>query len=185
MTTVRVAGVALVAASLFLGGCGGAAATHIPSGSGYNPADLAFSQQMIPHHLQTIQLAELAEERSDDAYVRQVAAKLKTKERDDIELMSSWLRSWGAAVPSAPPRKGHTMPGMLTPAQLTALERREGEAFDRLWLSALATHLGSGITMAETVRAGGQHKPTAALVDALIAEQSALIAELGQRVDQE
>ncbi|NUT42453.1 MAG: DUF305 domain-containing protein [Thermoactinospora sp.] len=89
------------------------------------------------------------------------------------------LRGRGAAVPSTVPDGGHTMPGMLSPVQFDVLERREGAGFDRLWKSGLAAHLGSGVRMAETVRAGGQHPPTAAFVETLINEQTDLIGELG------
>ncbi|MFI6484573.1 DUF305 domain-containing protein [Nonomuraea sp. NPDC050663] len=177
MSAVRLAGIVLVLA--LTGACAAAASPPVPSGAGYNPADLAFSQQMIPHHLQTIQLAELAVERSGDGGVRGLATDLIKKEKADIALMSGWLRGWGAAVPSKAPDGGHTMPGMLSPVQFDVLERRDGSGFDRLWKSVLAAHLGSGIRMAETVRAGGQHPPTAAFVETLIAEQTDLIGELG------
>ncbi|MFI6904730.1 DUF305 domain-containing protein [Nonomuraea sp. NPDC050394] len=176
----RTAIVALCLAALACG-CGRAAGAPIASGAGYNTADLAFSQQMIPHHLQTIQVAQLAEKKSGDTYVRRVARELIKKERADIELMSSWLRSWGTAVPSTTPAAGHAMPGMLSPVQITELKRRSGAEFDTLWASLLATHLGSGVRMAETVTARGEHVPTTALARSLIPDQRALIAELGER----
>ncbi|WP_157250294.1 DUF305 domain-containing protein [Nonomuraea typhae] len=169
----------------FTAACGQAAGAPVAAGAGYNPADLAFSQQMIPHHLQTIEVAELAEKKSGDAYVRRVARDLIKKERADVELMSSWLRSWGAAVPSTPPRSGHAMAGMLSSVQITELRRRSGAAFDTMWASLLARHLGSGVRMAESVTAEGEHVPTATLARGLIPEQRALIEELGRRADQE
>ncbi|MFI6291382.1 DUF305 domain-containing protein [Nonomuraea sp. NPDC050790] len=180
MTGARTALIALAALCL-AGGCGQAQGAPIASGAGYNAADLAFSQQMIPHHLQTIQVAELAEKKSGDTYVRRVARDLIKKERADIELMSSWLRSWGTAVPSTPPAAGHAMPGMLSPVQVTELKRRRGAEFDTLWTTLLATHLGSGVRMAETVTAKGVHVPTTTLARSLIPDQRALIAELGRR----
>jgi len=143
----------------------------------YAEADVTFSQDMLHHHRQTIEIAELVADRSKDAYVRELGAKLITGERADIEKMESWLRSWKVPVPEDMDST-HVMPGMLSVRQIAVLEGLSGAEFDRAWLTTLSTHLAAGVTMAETVRTLGTHPPTAELADHLITGQHAQITEI-------
>ncbi|MFC7640366.1 DUF305 domain-containing protein [Streptosporangium lutulentum] len=145
-------------------------------------ADVRFSQEMISHHRQTIQLAELAADRSTDTYVRELAEKIKQSESADIELMSGWLRSWKVEVPAGNDHAAHEMPGMLSATQISSLKRRSGSDFDTLWLGVLGKHLGSGVQMAEIVVALGQHGPTGDLARKMAAEQRARISEITERL---
>ncbi|MEU8244647.1 DUF305 domain-containing protein [Nonomuraea sp. NPDC048916] len=146
-----------------------------------NP-DVQFSQEMIPHHRQTIRIAELVADRTTNAYVRKLGEKLIIDERADIELMESWLRSWQAQVPPEDADYGHAMPGMISAAQISVLEGQSGAEFDRTWLTLLARHLDSGVEMAQAVQTMGTHKPTADLAGKLITEQKATIAEIVKRL---
>ena len=75
---------------LAAGACSASAETQ----AGYNQADVRFNQQMITHHRQTIQLAELAAERGGGDYVRKLAKEIIPNEQADIQKMSGWLTSW-------------------------------------------------------------------------------------------
>jgi uncharacterized protein (DUF305 family) len=145
-------------------------------------ADVRFSQEMISHHWQTIQLAELAADRSTDTYVRELAEKIKQGESADIELMSGWLRSWKVEVPARNDNATHEMPGMLSTTQVSSLKRRSGADFDKLWLGVLGKHLSSGVQMAEIVVALGQHGPTSDLAKKMATDQRAQISEITKRI---
>ncbi len=145
-------------------------------------ADVRFSQEMIPHHRQTIRLAGLVDGRSENPYVRDLAAKIRKHEAADIDLMSGWLRSWQVEVPAEGDHAAHDMPGMLSAAQFSSLEGRSGAAFDKLWLSVLGKHLDSGVQMAQVVIALGRHRPTARLAEKMVTGQRALIAEIGKKL---
>ncbi|MFG3437600.1 DUF305 domain-containing protein [Nonomuraea sp. NPDC047897] len=147
----------------------------------YLEEDVQFSLQMIPHHRQTIELAELTDGRTSNAYVRRLSADLVADEQADITLMTSWLTSWNVDPP--PERTGgHDMPGMLGPVQIAELKRRSGGAFDRMWLTWLAKHLDSGVRMAESVQGKGLHGPTAELAGKIIKNQRELIGEIVKQV---
>ncbi|GAA4195024.1 DUF305 domain-containing protein [Streptosporangium oxazolinicum] len=145
-------------------------------------ADVRFSQEMIPHHRQTIQLADLVAGRSENPYVRDLAAKIKKKESADIDLMSGWLRSWKVEVPAEGDHAAHNMPGMLSATQLSSLEGRSGASFDKLWLSVLGKHLNSGVQMAKVAIALGRHRPTTQLAEKMVSEQRAQITEIGKKL---
>ncbi|MFG1941514.1 DUF305 domain-containing protein [Nonomuraea sp. NPDC048826] len=143
-------------------------------------ADIRFSQEMIPHHRQTIQLAELAEDRAHNLYVHDLGVRLIAVERADIEKMTAWLRAWKRQVPPDDAKAAHAMPGMLSAEQIEVLKGLSGAEFDKSWLTVLSRHLAAGIEMAESVLEKGTHEPTLRLARETITSQRATIAEIAQ-----
>ncbi|KZB85219.1 DUF305 domain-containing protein [Amycolatopsis regifaucium] len=164
-----------------LAGCSTAtgAATAAP---GANQADITFSQQMVPHHQQSIQVANLAPERSASEFVKSVAAKIVKAEAAEVQTMTGWLQSWNAAVLPAAGHAGHSMPGMITSGQVAALQNLAGDEFDRTWLPLMAEHLRNGVTMAKTVLSSGEHPETKALAQEIVENQTAAIDEITARI---
>ncbi len=171
MRSRLIATMAVVA--LALAGCGSsdAAAPKAPAGGEHNEADTQFSLMMIPHHKQTIQIADLATKRGSAEPVKVVAAEIMSAEERDIQQMSGWLKGWGVPVPSADEHKGMDMPGMLTDKDIKSLETAQGAAFDKLFLPMVAKHLENGVTMAKDVLKSGQHAETKALANKIVKEQ--------------
>ncbi|WP_169789073.1 DUF305 domain-containing protein [Nonomuraea candida] len=155
---------ALLGLLLAVAGCSAAA----DSNAAHGEADVAFSTDMIRHHQQTIDLAEAAQGRATSAYVRELSARLPARERADITMMESWLRSWGEPVPMGAPAKVD-LPG-------------EGPDFDRAWLTALSEHLHHGLLMAETVRKSGRHGPTLELAEKIIREQGVTQQKIAEQL---
>lgn len=153
------------------------------SGSGANPTDVRFSQQMIPHHRQSIQLATLASQRSTSEFVKTTATEITTAETAEIELMSGWLKSWNVDVP-ADSQAVHSMPGMLSAAEISVLQKSSGKAFDQQWLVTMAKHLRSGVQMATTALATGQHAPSKTLAQGIVTGQTARITAIDGTVAQ-
>ncbi|ONI80069.1 DUF305 domain-containing protein [Saccharothrix sp. ALI-22-I] len=169
-----------------LAGCGVAGGGTTPvaqTGSGASETDVRFSQQMIPHHQQSIQLAKLASQRSTGEFVKTTATEITTAETEEIELMSGWLQSWNVDVPAAG-TAGHSMHGMLSAAEISLLENASGADFDRQWLVTMAKHLRSGVEMAKTALATGQHAPTKTLAQEIVTGQGARIAAIDGRIAQ-
>ncbi len=79
---------------------GGVSASGMSSGmdAGHNDADIAFAQQMIPHHLGAVQMADLAPTRATSQGVKDLAIKIKAAQAPEIDQMTSWLKVWGADV---------------------------------------------------------------------------------------
>ena len=65
----------------------------------YSPADAQFMQDMIPHHHQALQMAELAADRTNRQELIDVAGRIDVSQRDEIEFMQQWLRDRGEQVP--------------------------------------------------------------------------------------
>ncbi|AUI62308.1 DUF305 domain-containing protein [Amycolatopsis sp. BJA-103] len=163
-----------------LAGCSTAtgAAPAAPNAPGANQADITFSQQMVPHHQQSIQVANLASERSASEYVKATAAKIIKAESAEVQTMTGWLQSWNAAVLPAAGHAGHSMPGMITAGQVASLQNLTGAEFDKTWLPLMAEHLRNGVTMAKTVLSSGEHAETKALAQEIVENQTAAIDEI-------
>ena len=67
-----------------------------------------------------------------------------------------------APVPAAPTATHATMPGMLTPTQMRALDAARGEEFDRLFLSGMIHHHQGAVAMVKELLAtpGGAQDPS-------------------------
>lgn len=142
-------------------GAAAGAATPRPDSSRhpYTAADVAFMSGMIGHHAQAIVMSRLAPANGASAPVRTLAERIINAQEDEIVLMRQWLRDRGQPVPDPGAMSSHmdhaqhaaTMPGMLTPAQLTQLESARGAEFDRLFLSLMIQHHRGAMAMVQAL----------------------------------
>ena len=167
---------AALAASLGLAGCAadsgstggstmpmnhssGPASSMMPDASaGHNPADIAFSQMLIPHHAQAVQMARLADEHAQDKRVRTLAERIGAGQAPEIQTMAAWLKQRDMEVPragEAPGKYDHSkhghnaMMGMLTPAEMRRLAAARGTEFDRLFLRGMIHHHRGAVAMSQ------------------------------------
>lgn len=171
-------------ASVVLAACGSSNDDPTAAGSSgdHNAADVKFAQDMIPHHGQAIEMAQMAADRAAAPEVEALAARIEQAQDPEIETMSGWLRSWGEDVPSAGmDHGGHssmTMPGMMSSEDMAELMARSGAAFDRAFLTMMTEHHRGAIEMARTERADGRHGPAKELAGKIIKDQQAEIDEM-------
>jgi uncharacterized protein (DUF305 family) len=114
----------------------------------HSPDDVKFMQDMIPHHRQAMEMAELVADRTNRPEIIDVAGRITVSQRDEI-----WLRSRGERVPIPTAYDAmhteHKMAGMATPRQLEELAKSEGTEFDRMFLRLMITHHEGAVTMVE------------------------------------
>jgi uncharacterized protein (DUF305 family) len=180
--TATIAGLAL---ALTLGAC----ATQPPSSDAsahsssaapeeallFNDQDVMFASMMVPHHEQAVDMAEMVLAKADlDSAVTDLAERIRDAQAPEIELMNSWLESWGASSGHSG-HAGHGMAGMLSAEQLAALEDAEGPKASRLFLDGMIAHHQGAVAMAETEVDGGQAPDAIELATKIIADQEAEI----------
>lgn len=142
--------------------------------TGNNAADVSFARQLIPHHLQAVQLAELAQTRAGDPWVRERAEKIRSARDADIRTLKDWLDMWGAE----PLPRGHEMPGMYAEAEVEALAKLSGSRFDKKFVTMMIEHDKGAIRLAGTERAKGAFDGAKALATAVATGLGAEVKEL-------
>ncbi|MBQ0990006.1 DUF305 domain-containing protein [Micromonospora sp. H61] len=158
-----------------------------------NPADVMFAQMMIPHHQQAVQMADLAATRATGPEVKQLAAQIKAAQGPEIDTMTQWLAAWGTPTPtanntgmhhgtspSAMPGMDHSMPGMMTDADMAKLAAATGTKFDKQFLTMMIAHHQGAITMAKDETTNGANADAKALAQQIIDDQQAEIATMNK-----
>ncbi len=184
------------------------ASTNTAASDDHNDADVAFVQQMIPHHQSAIEMADLAPDRAGSQAVKDLAAQIKAAQQPEIELMNSWLDSWDAAMSSgmdggmegdgmttststassASSMSGMDMGGMdsgmdmggMSAGDMAALAAATGAEFDRLFLEQMIVHHQGAVAMADTEISVGSNPDALALAESIRSGQTAEIATMQQ-----
>ncbi|MBM4195363.1 MAG: DUF305 domain-containing protein, partial [Gemmatimonadetes bacterium] len=106
----------------------------IPPGALYTKADVEFMQGMIAHHAQAIVMSRLAEKHGANPQVLKLSQKIDQSQVPEIKIMQEWLKRYNQHAPDTSSWRTMKMAGMLTDAELAALDAARGVEFDRLFL---------------------------------------------------
>jgi uncharacterized protein (DUF305 family) len=156
--------------------------------------DAGFSRDMAVHHLQGVEMANVALERSEDPEVRQLAFDISSTQTNQAGRMQGWLSLWGVLPTGAEAMAwmagdgghGHTMttdglmPGMATEAELAELRSLSGTDFDVEFLRLMIRHHQGGLEMAEYTAENAEVPAVARLAGTIAETQS---AETGTMTD--
>ena len=184
---------AALAAALGLAGCAADSGTNMPMNHGSsgpmssmmpdanadrNQADIMFSQMMIPHHAQAVEMSDIVLAKPDiPAEVTALATRIKDAQAPEIETMTGWLKSWH--VPTmASDHSGHGMSGMVDAEGLSKLKAAQGTEAARLFMEQMIGHHEGAIDMAQQEIGAGKHPGTVQLARDIVTAQEAEIAEM-------
>ncbi len=121
-------------------------------------SDIGFLRDMMTHHEQAIELSLLELSNGVDPQVRQEASDILLAQRGEYVQMGDKLDAWGVDSVSADgkamgwmgmPVASEKMPGLATPAQMTAFKAMRGKDADVEFLRLMVVHHGSGVEMAK------------------------------------
>jgi uncharacterized protein (DUF305 family) len=175
---------ALVAAIL-LAACnqGGQEQETAPATPAPNDADITFTQNMIPHHQQAIDMAKLVDSHTDRPELGKLADSIVSSQSREITQMQGWLRSWGKPATPSEGHGGHgdiEMPGMMSEADMSRLMESTGTEFDLGFVEMMAAHHQGAIDMANTELKDGSLPQVTRLAEQIIDTQQAEIDQLQQ-----
>ncbi|MGI8948881.1 MAG: DUF305 domain-containing protein [Ornithinimicrobium sp.] len=159
-----------------------AATTQTQVAAAHNEADVTFATEMIPHHYQAIQMADMALA-ADDTTLTALAEQIKAAQAPEIETMSQWLTSWGEEVPDGSAMGSMDMGGMMSQEDMDSLMQMQGGGFDAMWLQMMIEHHQGAIEMAQTEVAQGQQPDATALAEQIITAQQAEIEQMQEMSD--
>jgi uncharacterized protein (DUF305 family) len=121
----------------------------IPKGALYTKADVEFMQGMIAHHAQAVVMSRMATSHGANSQVLRMSNKIDQSQVPEIRIMQDWLARNKQFVPDTSSWRHMTMAGMLTPAQMKALEASKGVDFDRAYLEYMIQHHVGALKMVD------------------------------------
>ena len=149
-----------------------------PDGSTYNTIDVTFTQLMIVHHEQALEMARLAPARAGDRTLRALAARIDAAQQPEIAMLRGWLKARGLAESADHDHAG--MAGMQSPADLAALTAARGADFDRRFTTMMIAHHRGAIAMAGDLLGGGTDQVLHETANEMAVEQGSEIRRLEQ-----
>ncbi len=155
-------------------GCGMSSMTPTTAGAKSVPFDQQFIDMMVPHHEGAIEMARIAEQRSQRPEVRQMATDILRTQAAEIEQMKAWRKAWYGSEVIAPGNGGHQMAGMDT--DLAQLEN--ARPFDKAFIDAMLPHHQSAIEMSRPAQQQAQHQEIKDLAGRIIAAQQKEIDQM-------
>jgi uncharacterized protein (DUF305 family) len=136
-------------------------------------------RNMIGHHGQAIDMADLVPGRSSNETLANLARRIDESQVFEIGLMQRWLEARGE--PTAVPHDMAGMAGMATPEQLAELADAQDSAFDKLFLHLMTRHHEGALVMVDALEAsegGGLELGIFTLISHVDADQRAEIARM-------
>jgi uncharacterized protein (DUF305 family) len=189
--------VVLLAATLVA--TGGAVAVLTGVGQPYRPTDgsldTGFTRDMITHHDQAVQMAQVARDHSTDPAVRLLAFDIETQQLGQIGQMRGWLQTWqlpeqtdrphmawmGSQAPHQHSTEdGALMPGMATTAEMTKLRSLSGTALDVFFLQLMIRHHQGALPMGQYAAANARVGYVAELAGKVVSAQTSEIVTMEQ-----
>jgi uncharacterized protein (DUF305 family) len=145
----------------------------------HNQADIDFATQMVLHHQQAVDMADLAASHGSTPRITDLAGRIKRAQEPEIQQMNGWLARWGATSASPSTGMDHgSGPGMMTDDEMRRLEQASGVEFDQMFLDMMIRHHQGAIEQATTELEQGASPEAKALAQRIIDTQRAEIAEM-------
>jgi uncharacterized protein (DUF305 family) len=169
---------ALLAAAL----AGATAVLLVSRPPGDDSAEAGFARDMMVHHAQAVQMAEIVRDKTQSDDIRLLASDIALTQQAQIGIMQGWLQAWGLPMTATEPAMawmGHPMdgpmPGMATPEEIDRLSEVPPDVADVLFLRLMIRHHQAAIPMAEALLKRSDRPEVRALAQSVEVSQRAEI----------
>lgn len=149
------------------------------------PYDLHFIDMMIMHHQEGVEMAQMAQTKSQNPKVKTFATKTAADQQKDIEELQGHRNHWYAGKPLMDHAMMESMMASMHPGMKMDMEdtRRKllaatGATFDRLFLDTMIHHHQMAIDMAKDAKIKAEHPEIKELATKALLKQQAEIAEM-------
>lgn len=114
-------------------------------------SEVAFSRNMMKHHEQAVEMAEIVHERSQDPELRLLTLDILLTQQAQLGQMQGWLLTWGIPLRgSQSSMQGHNMmPGMARQDEVNALRSLSLPETEISFLQLMIRHHQGGVVMAQ------------------------------------
>jgi len=145
----------------------------------FNRNDVMFMNMMIVHHDQAIEMAEMAENRTNNSKILELSENISKAQRSENGQMREWMNNLGYE-----PGNHHPMAGMASEAEMQRLEDSKNSEFDRMFAELMIEHHEGGIEMARSFREDGRHTELKEMQTKMIETQEREIKKMRRWQDQ-
>ncbi|WP_282820257.1 MULTISPECIES: DUF305 domain-containing protein [Curtobacterium] len=189
-TTRALAAAAALTIGLTLAGCStnstgssDNSSSSTSAASAHNDQDVMFTQGMLPHHQQAIEMSDmLLDKGSDvDADVVTLAKQIKAEQAPEIKTMTGWLKAWGEPTEaSSMSGMDHSSMsgGMMSDSDMDALDKASAADAGKLYLEQMVQHHTSAVDMAKTEVDKGKNSDAIALAKSIVSSQTEQITQM-------
>jgi uncharacterized protein (DUF305 family) len=158
---------------------------------GNDSAEAGFARDMIVHHGQAVQMAEIIRDKTKSDSMRLLASDISLTQQAQVGMMQGWLQVWGLPITGEEPAMawmGHPtdglMPGMASPDELDRLFKLPPDRADVLFLRLMISHHEAAIPMAKAILERTDEPEVSQLASSIIASQKAEIENMKAMVDE-
>jgi uncharacterized protein (DUF305 family) len=166
---------------------------------GDDSPEAGFARDMMVHHAQAVEMAELVRDRTESDEMRTLASDIALTQQAQIGRMEGWLAVWGLPATGTEsamswmdhPTEGR-MPGMASPDQVEELSELSPEEMDVRFLQLMIPHHEAALSMADAALERTDRPDVERLAGAISASQKAeietmqdLLQERGAQVEEE
>jgi uncharacterized protein (DUF305 family) len=157
---------------------------------GNDSAEAGFARDMIVHHAQAVQMAEIVRDKTNSDDIRLLAADISLTQQAQVGIMQGWLEVWGLPITGEEPAMAWMgqpmdgfMPGMATPDEITRLSQLPPDRADVLFLRLMIAHHAAAIPMAQAILKRTDEPEVRELARSIIGSQTAEIANMKDMVE--
>jgi uncharacterized protein (DUF305 family) len=120
--------------------------------------EAGFARDMMVHHAQAVQMAEIVRDKTEDETIRAIAGDMAITQQGQIGQMQGWLNVWGLPITGTEPQMawmGHEvegrMPGMASPEEIQELAEAPPKEADEIFLRLMIPHHEAAVPMSEAI----------------------------------
>lgn len=157
-----------------------------PQQMGDMPYDLHFTDMMIMHHQQGIEMAQMAESKTTNARLKTFAQRIAADQQKDIEELQGHRNHWYAGKPPMDPAMMDSMMQGMHPGMMSMEDTRrklmaaQGAAFDRLFLDTMIHHHQMAVGMAKEATTKAEHAEIKEYARKAVIKQQSEIGEMNR-----
>ncbi|MBV9455076.1 MAG: DUF305 domain-containing protein [Rubrobacter sp.] len=130
----------------------------VPQSPGEDSPEVGFTRDMIVHHAQAVEMANIARDRTQDPSIRVLATDILLTQQAEIGQMQGWLDAWALAYTGSEPAMnwmGHPtygrMLGMASPEEIDRLKQATPKEVDEQFLRLMIPHHQGALPMAQAI----------------------------------
>lgn len=142
------------------------------------PYDLQFLDTMSLHHQSAVDMAKMAEKKTQNAVLKTFARKIVEDQEHEITQLKAWRDKWYAGQPQA---INMEMPGMadsMKGMDMRKMEAASGKEFDLMFIDMMTPHHEGAVQMAREALTKAQHPEIKQFSAGVIKAQEAEVKQM-------